>query len=261
MNMIAEPRTASPRGDRPLTLITGGTRGIGGATARRLAGSGHDLVLAFRDDVSAAEQCRREVQQAGARCVLVRGDLTEDGGVDSLFARATEAGVLTGVVSNAGATLHLGPLAETPTDVIRRTIEVNLTAALLVARSAVRTMGTSYGGSGGVLVNVGSVASRLGAAGEYVHYAAAKAGVEAFTRGLAQEVAGDGVRVVTVAPGVVRTRIHADAGDPTRADRVSAAIPLGRAAEPAEVADAITWLLSERASYITGSTVEISGGR
>src|SRR3712207_6278847 len=136
--------------------------------------------------------------------------------------------ILTGVVSNAGATFHLGSLAETPVDVVRRTVELNLTAALLVARSAVRTMGLSYGGRGGVLVTVGSVAARLGAAGEYVHYAAAKAGVEAFTRGLAQEVAADGIRVVAVAPGVVRTGIHADAGDATRPDRVGAGAPLDR---------------------------------
>src|SRR3712207_5175503 len=122
-------------------------------------------------------------------------------------------------------------------------------------------MGTSYGGRGGVLVNVGSVAARLGSPGEYVHYAAAKAGVESFTRGLAQEVADDGIRVVAVAPGVVRTRIHADAGDAARQDRVGAAVPLRRPAEPEEVADAIAWLLSERAGYITGSTIELSGGR
>src|SRR3712207_5496495 len=122
-------------------------------------------------------------------------------------------------------------------------------------------MGTSYGGRGGVLVNVGSVAARTGAPGEYVHYAAAKAGVESFTRGLAQEVAGDGIRVVAVAPGVVRTRIHADAGDAARLGRVGAAVPLGRPGEPDDVADAIAWLMSEQASYITGSTVELSGGR
>ena len=259
--MSSELRPSSPQGDRPLTLITGGTRGIGAATALRLAEAGHDLVLGFRGDVAAAEHCRRLVQEAGARCIVVRADLTDAAGVDRLFTDAAEAGLLTGVVSNAGATLHLGPLAETPVDVVRRTVELNLTAALLVARSAVRTMGTSYGGSGGVLVNVGSIASRLGSPGEYVHYAAAKAGVEAFTRGLAYEVAGEGIRVVAASPGVVRTRIHADAGDPTRADRLSATIPLGRAAEPAEVAEAIAWLLSERASYITGSTVELSGGR
>ena len=248
-------------GVRPLTLVTGGTRGIGAATAVQLAGSGHDLVLGFRDDVEAAEECRRRVEGSGARCTLVRADVTEESGVGRLFAAAAAVGRLTGVVNNAGATFHLGTLAETPVEVLRRTIDLNLTAALLVARSAVRTMGTSYGGRGGVLVNVGSVAARLGAPGEYVHYAAAKAGVEAFTRGLAQEVAGDGVRVVAVAPGLVRTRIHADAGDAGRLDRVGAAVPWGRPAEPDEVADAIVWLMSDRAGYVTGSTLEVAGGR
>jgi NAD(P)-dependent dehydrogenase (short-subunit alcohol dehydrogenase family) len=244
-----------------LTLVTGGTRGIGAATALRLAAAGHDLVLGFRSDPAAAERCRSEVEAAGSRCVVVQADLTDLGGIDALFEAAAGLGRLTGVVNNAGATLHLGPLAETPVDVVRRTVDLNLTAALLVARAAVRAMGTSYGGRGGVLVNLGSVAARLGAPGEYVHYAAAKAGVEAFTRGLAHEVAGDGVRVVAVAPGLVRTRIHADAGDATRVDRVGASVPLGRPGEPEEIADAIAWLMSEQAGYVTGSTLEVTGGR
>jgi NAD(P)-dependent dehydrogenase (short-subunit alcohol dehydrogenase family) len=243
------------------TLVTGGTRGIGAATALALARAGHDLVLGYRHDVDAAEACRRGVEAAGARCLLVQADVTDPDGVDVLFEAAARAGQLTGVVNNAGATLHSGRLAETPTDVIRRSVDLNLTAALLVARAAVRTMGSSYGGAGGVLVNLGSVAARLGSPGEYVHYAAAKAGVETLTRGLALEVAGDGVRVVAVAPGLVRTRIHADAGDPTRLERLAAGVPLGRAGEPEEVADAVVWLMSDQAGYVTGSTLEVTGGR
>jgi NAD(P)-dependent dehydrogenase (short-subunit alcohol dehydrogenase family) len=246
---------------RRLTLVTGGTRGIGAATALRLAGAGHDLVLGFRSDPAAAEECRRRVEAAGSRCLVVQADVTQPGGIETLFDAAAGLDRLTGVVNNAGATLHLGPLAETPVDVVRRTVDLNLTAALLVARAAVRAMGTSYGGQGGVLVNLSSVAARLGAPGEYVHYAAAKAGVEAFTRGLAQEVAGDGIRVVAVAPGLVRTRIHADAGDATRVDRVGAAVPIGRPGEPEEIADAIAWLMSDRASYVSGATIEVTGGR
>ncbi|WP_122818310.1 SDR family oxidoreductase [Nocardioides pantholopis] len=246
---------------RPLTLITGGTRGIGAATALRLAADGHDLVLGFREDVEAAEECRLAVEDEGARCTLVRADVTETAGIDRLFARAAELGRLTGVVSNAGATLHLAPLVETPVARIRESVELNLTSALLVARAAVRALGTSYGGQGGVLVNLSSVAASLGAPGEYVPYAAAKAGVEALTVGLAQEVADQGIRVVAVAPGVVRTRIHADAGDAGRAERIGAGVPLGRAGEPHEVADAIAWLLSDQASYVTGTTVRVSGGR
>lgn len=261
--MVTVPggQDSASAGERALTLITGGTRGIGAATAAHLARAGHDLVLGFQDDVTAADECRRQVEAAGARCRAVRADVTQAAGVSRLFEAAAEVGVLTGVVNNAGATFHVGPLAETPVDVVQRTVELNLTAALLVARAAVRAMGTSYGGRGGVLVNVSSVAARLGAPGEYVHYAAAKAGVESFTRGLAQEVAGERIRVVAVAPGIVRTRIHADAGDAARLDRVGGSVPLGRPAEPEEVADAIAWLMSERASYVTGSTLEVAGGR
>jgi NAD(P)-dependent dehydrogenase (short-subunit alcohol dehydrogenase family) len=246
---------------RPLTLITGGTRGIGAATALRLAADGHDLVLAHARDATAAEECRLAVEDAGARCLVVRADVSDAGGVERVFATAARHGRLTGVVNNAGATLHIGPLAETPVDVVRRTVELNLVGALLVARAAVRALGTSYGGSGGVIVNVSSGAATLGSPGEYVQYAAAKAGVDALTIGLAQEVADQGIRVVGVAPGIVRTRIHEDAGEPGRLDRVGPRVPLGRPGEPAEVADAIGWLMSDQASYVTGTTLRVAGGR
>jgi glucose 1-dehydrogenase len=246
---------------RRRTLITGGTRGIGLATARRLAGEDHELVLGYSTDEEAASEARRVVESAGSSCVTVRADVSDAAGVDSLFAAATAAGRLTAVVNNAGLTVHVGPLAETPVDVILRVIDVNLTGAVLVARAAVRALGRSYGGDGGVLVNVSSAAATRGAAGEYVHYAAAKAGVDTLTLGLAEEVAGDGVRVVGVAPGTVRTRIHADAGDPGRPDRVAATIPMGRAGEPDEIAEAIAWLLSDAASFVTGTTLRVAGGR
>jgi NAD(P)-dependent dehydrogenase (short-subunit alcohol dehydrogenase family) len=191
----------------------------------------------------------------------VRADVADPAGVEHLFARAAARGRLSGVVSNAGATFHLGALAETPVDVVRRTVEVNLIGALLVARAGVRALGTSYGGRGGVIVNVSSGAATLGAPGEYVQYAAAKAGVDALTLGLAQEVADQGIRVVGVAPGLVRTRIHADAGDAGRVERVSARVPLGRPGEPGEVADAIAWLMGAEASYVTGTTLRVAGGR
>jgi NAD(P)-dependent dehydrogenase (short-subunit alcohol dehydrogenase family) len=244
-----------------VTLITGGTRGIGAATAFRLARDGHDLVLGYARDDRAAEEARLAVEDAGARCVTVRADVTDPDGVDRLFEAAATHGQLTGVVNNAGATLHLGRLAETPPEVIAATVDLNLTSALLVARAAVRALGTSYGGPGGVLVNVSSGAATLGSPGEYVQYAAAKAGVDTLTLGLAQEVAGDGVRVVGVAPGIVRTTIHADAGEPGRVDRVGPLVPLGRAGEPGEVADAIAWLMSDEASYVTGTTLRVAGGR
>ena len=240
------------------TLVTGGTRGIGAAIARRLASDGHDLVLGYTRDHEAAEQTAATCRELGVDCTTVCADLVAQGGVEDLFASVHD---LTGVVNNAGATLHIGPLADTPPDVVRATVELNLTSALLVARAAVRAMGRSRGGAGGVLVNVSSGAATLGSPGEYVQYAAAKAGVDALTLGLAQEVAGDGIRVVGVAPGIVETTIHADAGEPGRVERVGPLVPLGRAGQVEEVAAAVAWLMSEEASYITGTTLRVAGGR
>jgi NAD(P)-dependent dehydrogenase (short-subunit alcohol dehydrogenase family) len=245
----------------PLTVITGGTRGIGAATAHRLARDGHDLVLGYLSDDDAAEETARAVRGHGVQVHLVTADITTDHGVDLLFARAADLGTVTGLVNNAGATLHIGRLVETPVEVVRRTVDLNLTAAILCARAAARLMGTSRGGAGGVVVNVSSGAATLGAPHEYVQYAAAKAGVDALTTGLAIELAADGVRVVGVAPGIVDTTIHADAGEPGRVDRVGPLVPLGRAGEPAEVANAVAWLMSDEASYVTGTTLRVAGGR
>ncbi|MEZ5096716.1 MAG: SDR family oxidoreductase [Nocardioides sp.] len=246
---------------RPVTLITGGTRGIGAATAQALAEAGHDLVLGYRRDDAAAEATAAGVRSAGAACTLARADLTAPDGVADLFAAAARAGRLTGVVNNAGATLRIAPLAETPPEVVRTSIELNLLVPLLVAREAVLHLGRSHGGEGGVVVNVSSGAATLGSPGEYVHYAAAKAGIDALTLGLAQEVAEEGIRVVGVAPGHVRTRMHADAGEPGRLARVAPGVPLKRPAEPEEIAAAVVWLMSDAASYVTGTTLRVAGGR
>ena len=240
------------------TLVTGGTRGIGAAVARRLAADGHDLVLGYARDAEAAARTAAGCRELGVDCATMQADLTTGGGIDDLFAAA---GDLTGVVHNAGATLHIGPLADTPPEVVRATVDLNLTAAILVARAAVRAMGRSRGGSGGVLVNVSSGAATLGSPGEYVQYAAAKAGVDALTLGLAHEVAGDGIRVVGVAPGIIDTTIHADAGEPRRVERVGPLVPLGRAGTVGEVAAAVAWLMSDEASYVTGTTLRVAGGR
>jgi NAD(P)-dependent dehydrogenase (short-subunit alcohol dehydrogenase family) len=241
---------------RRLTVVTGGSRGIGAATALRLAADGHDLVLGYARDDEAAQAVARRTRASGVSCRLVRGDLTQDEHIDALFEAAALDGQVTGVVNNAGATLHVGDLADTPAEVVRRVVDLNLTAAILVARRAVRQLV-----EGGAIVNVSSAAATLGAAHEYVHYAAAKAGVDALTQGLAQEVAGRGIRVNGVAPGIVRTGIHADAGEPDRVDRVGPLVPLGRVGEPEEVAEAIAWLLSDACPYVTGATLRVAGGR
>lgn len=250
--------------DRPVTVITGGTRGIGAATAIRLARAGHDLALAYRKDATAAEQAAARIEAAGgpaARCVLARADITREDDVERLFRTAADQlGVVTGVVNNAGATVHIGDLADTPVDVIRHVIDVNFLGVVLCAREASKVMSVRRGGRGGAVVNISSAAATLGSPHEYVHYAAAKAAVEALTIGLAKELAADEIRVNAVAPGVIRTAIHEAAGDPGRPDRAAARIPLGRPGEPDEVAPAIAWLLGPEAAYVTGAVLRVAGG-
>lgn len=239
-----------------LTVITGGTRGIGAATALRLARDGHDLVLSYLRDRDAACAIGERVRANGVRVELVQADVSIAEQVDAVFEAAAALGRVTGVVNNAGSTLHIGDLADTPVDVVRRVIEVNLTGAVLVARRAVQDLT-----DGGAIVNVSSGAATLGSPHEYVHYAAAKAGVDALTLGLAAEVAPRGIRVNGVAPGIVRTSIHAEAGDPDRLERVADRVPLGRVGEPEEIAAAIAWLLGDDCPYATGATLRVAGGR
>jgi NAD(P)-dependent dehydrogenase (short-subunit alcohol dehydrogenase family) len=239
-----------------LTVITGGGRGIGAATAVRLASDGHDLVLCYAQDHQAAETTADRVRDLGVGCRVVQADVCDPDQVDALFDAAAVEGQVTGLVNNAGTTLHFGDLADTPVDVIRRVVEVNLTAAILVARRAVRDMV-----EGGAIVNVSSAAATLGSPHDYVHYAAAKAGVDALTFGLAQEVGPRGIRVNGVAPGIVRTQIHAAAGDEGRLERLGPQVPLGRVGEPDEVAEAIAWLLGPACPYATGTTLRVAGGR
>ncbi|WP_182379079.1 SDR family oxidoreductase [Nocardioides sp. WS12] len=239
-----------------LTIVTGGTRGIGAAIAARLAAEGHDLVLGYRSDEESARATAESIHARGVRCVTVRADLTTDAGIEELFARAAEVGPVTGVVNNAGATYRFAPLHETPTEEIRRTIDINLTGPILVARAAVAVLDR-----GGVIVNITSGAATIGSPGEYVHYAAAKAGLDAATRGLGLEVADRGIRVVAIAPGLIATDLHATTGDPERVARMAPQIPLGRAGQPEEIANAVAWLMSDQAAYVTATTLRVAGGR
>ncbi len=246
---------------RPVTVITGAGRGIGAATALHLAQTGHDVVINYLEDAAAAERAVDMARAAGARAIAVQADVTLEDGVTRLFATAHGAlGPVTCLVNNAGATLHIGDLADTPVATIRAVVDVNLLSAILCARRAAQLMSTKRGGSGGAIVNVSSAAATLGSAHEYVHYAAAKAGVDALTIGLAKELAGDGIRVNCVAPGVVRTDIHRAAGAPDRAEQSAARIPLGRPADPREIAVAIAWLLGPEAAYVSGAILRIAGG-
>jgi NAD(P)-dependent dehydrogenase (short-subunit alcohol dehydrogenase family) len=246
---------------RPVTIVTGGGRGIGAAAVLQLARAGHDMAVGFLDDERSAQAVVAAASDCGVRALPVRVQVADADDVDRMFATVDAAlGPVTGLVNNAGLTAHLGDLADAPVALVRRVLDVNLLGTLLCARRAAQSMSTRRGGAGGAIVNVSSAAATLGSPGEYVHYAAAKAGVEALTVGLAKELAGQGVRVNAVAPGIVRTRIHADAGDPDRPDRLAPRIPLGRPGEPDEIAPAIAWLLGPDSSYVTGATIRVAGG-
>jgi NAD(P)-dependent dehydrogenase (short-subunit alcohol dehydrogenase family) len=192
---------------------------------------------------------------------VAKADVTRQHDIERLFSiTVAQLGMVTGVVNNAGATSHIGDLADTPVELIQHVIDVNVLGVILCARQAAKVMSIHRGGNGGAIVNVSSAAATLGSPHEYVHYAAAKAAVEALTIGLAKELAADQIRVNAVAPGTIRTSIHAAAGDPGRPDRVARNIPLGRAGEPDEVAPAIAWLLGPEAGYVTGAVLRIAGG-
>lgn len=247
--------------DRKVTVIIGGSRGIGAATAERLASDGHDLVLTYVRHGEAAEQLVTRLASYGVRCRAISADVTDENQVAALFDEAMSTfGLITGLVNNAGVTASIGNLSDTAVAVVRKVVDVNLMGVLLCCRQAVPLMSSRRGGQGGAIVNISSAAAATGAPHEYVHYAAAKAGVEALTVGLAKEVAEEGIRVNAVAPGTVTTQIHADAGDPDRPVRVAERIPMRRAGRPEEIAEAVAWLLGAGASYATGAVLRVAGG-
>jgi NAD(P)-dependent dehydrogenase (short-subunit alcohol dehydrogenase family) len=242
--------------DRGVCVITGGGRGIGAATARRVARAGWQVCLSWHADRAAAEAVAREV---GGRAV--RADVGAEPDVVALFAAADEMGRLTATVANAGIVERRARLDEMGAERMRRLLEINVLGVMLTAREAVRRMSTRHGGSGGAIVTVSSAASRLGSPGEYVDYAASKGAVDTFTLGLAREVATVGIRVNAVRPGLIDTEIHASGGQPDRATRLASTIPMQRAGRPEEVAAAITWLLGDESPYTTGAILDVSGGR
>lgn len=241
-----------------MMIVTGGSRGIGADTARLAARRGWNVVLNYRERGDAAGRVVADCEEAGAKALAVRADVSVEADVVRLFeAAAAEFGPPRALVNNAGIVGPLQRLEEFTAERIERVIAVNLTGALLCAREAVRRMSTHRGGDGGVIVNVSSRAAALGSPGEYVDYAAAKAGVDALTIGLSKEVAGDGIRVVGVRPGLIDTELQA----PGRLDRLGATPPLGRPGTAHEVANAILWLATAEASYVTGAILDVSGGR
>lgn len=240
---------------RPLTVVTGGSRGIGAAVCRRLAADGHDLVVAYRRDRLAADHVADDGRESGARVLVIQVETTDEESVGRLFDSASQFGEVTGLVNSAGSVSAIGALRDNDLAAIRRDLDVNVLGVLACIKHAVEAMEPA---GGGAIVNLSSAAATLGSPGEYVHYAAAKAAVDALTVGLAKELACRSIRVNAVAPGVIRTGFH---HDPDRPDRLAATIPLGRPGQPEEVAGAVAWLLSADAAYTTGAVLRVAGGR
>jgi NAD(P)-dependent dehydrogenase (short-subunit alcohol dehydrogenase family) len=243
-------------------LVTGASRGIGAATARLAARRGWDVAINYARDAAAAEAVAGQVRQLGRRALTVRADVAEEADVLAMFAAVDKAfGGLHGLVNNAGVVDRPARVEQMSQQRLVRMFAVNLGGSFLCAREAVKRMSRRHGGAGGAIVNLSSVAAKLGAAGQYVDYAAAKAGIDVFTLGLAREVAAEGIRVNAVRPGIIDTDIHASGGQPDRAAQMAPLVPLQRPGTADEVAMAIVWLLSDEAAYCTGSVLDVAGGR
>ena len=243
-------------------LVTGGGRGIGAACARLAAQQGYRVCINYRSDAAAAAQVVTAIEQAGGEAWAIRADVELEADVERMFALIdARFGRLDALVNNAGILAPQMRVDEMDAARIARIMMTNVVGSFLCAREAVRRMSTRHGGSGGAIVNLSSRAAVLGSPGEYVDYAASKAAIDALTIGLAKEVAAEGIRVNGVRPGLIHTTMHADGGEPGRVERLQSSVPMERGGEPDEVARAVMWLLSDGASYTTGSFIEVSGGR
>lgn len=245
-----------------VALITGASRGIGAATAIKLAASGYDICINYRKNKTAALAVLSQVQALGVKGVIVQADVSQEKDVNTLFSVIDEEfGSLTALVNNAGILLPQSRVECLSADRINQLFSTNVTSYFLCCREAIKRMSTNYGHTGGAIVNVSSAAARLGSPNEYVDYAATNGAIDTLTKGLSLEVANEKIRVNCVRPGFIETDIHADGGEPNRIERLKDNIPMKRGGQPAEVAAAIYYLISDEASYITGSFVDVAGGR
>lgn len=247
---------------RKVALITGASAGIGQETARQMAWAGWDIGVHYNRNLAGAETTARAVSEAGGRAAILQADLADPMNAQRLMTDCARAFPrLDALINNAGIVDAAARVEEMTPARITRMFAVNLTTPFLLAGLAARRMSTRHGGEGGVIVNISSVAARLGAAGQYVDYASAKAGLDTLTKGLAEEVAAEGIRVISIRPGIIDTEIHRSGGQPDRARNMADRIPMGRPGQPYEIARTVLWLVSEDASYITGTIIDVSGGR
>jgi len=245
-----------------IALVTGASRGIGRATALLLAQEGYTVAVNYHHNIKAATQVVNEIVERGGKAFAVRADISDEAQVVTLFETLDrENEPLTALVNNAGILFQQSAIENLTAERINHVLATNVSGYFLFCREAVKRMSHKRGGKGGAIVNVSSAASRLGAPFEYVDYAASKGAVDTLTTGLALEVAAQGIRVNCVRPGLIYTEMHASGGEPGRVDRVKSMLPMQRGGQPEEVAQAIVWLLSEKASYVTGSFLELAGGR
>jgi NAD(P)-dependent dehydrogenase (short-subunit alcohol dehydrogenase family) len=242
----------------PVLLVAGGSRGIGAATARLAARDGYDVAVNYVANEKAAANVVAAIEAAGRKAVALRGDMSREADIERVFDQTTKAlGPITHFVHSSGIPGKTSKLADASAETMRAVVDVNLMGALLCSRAAVNRMSTAKGGKGGAIVLLSSIATQTGGVGEYVFYAAAKGGVDVLALGLAREVVKEGVRVNAVRPGVTDTEIHA----PGRLERITPLLPMGRPGTPEEIAEGILFLLSDAASYVTGSVLNVAGGR
>jgi NAD(P)-dependent dehydrogenase (short-subunit alcohol dehydrogenase family) len=243
-------------------IVTGGSRGIGAAVARLAAKHGYVVAVNYSTGEKEAKSVTADIVKNGGRAMAIHADVSDEGQIIAMFETAErELGQITALVNNAGITGGFARVEDVSADAINKTFAVNVTGSILCAREAVRRMSTRRGGKGGAIVNISSRAVHTGAAGEWVHYAASKGAIDSFTIGLAREVATEGIRVNAAAPGLTDTDIHTANGEPGRLQRLMPTIPMNRAGQPEEIAEAVLWLLSSAASYVTGAILAVGGGR
>ena len=244
-----------------VAIVTGGSRGIGAATSLLLAKAGYLVVVNYVSNAAAAKAVITQIEQAGGKAAAIKGDVASEKDILVLFKAADQLGQLKVLVNNAGVIDVKARVDEMSAERLARMFTINITGSILCAREAVKRMSTRHGGTGGAIVNLSSAASTLGAPGMFVDYAASKGAIDVFTLGLAREVATEGIRVNAVRPGIIGTDIHASGGEPDRVAQIRGQLPMQREGTSLEVAEAIIWLASDKASYVTGTFLGVSGGR